>query len=157
MKNTLAPIRPKAAAEEPSSQLCAFYAGALEYCLDIMRIEEILQPQPVTALPGAPDFVEGVINLRGVVIPVVDLKRRLGDQGTAPGKLKPKLIVALVGPKKVALRVDGVTGVLRVKRTEIQPAPAMLGNKTPFVVGVCGPAGRLKLLLHLRAVLEIPS
>ena len=66
-----------------SVQLCAFRVGEEEYALDIMRIEEILQPHPATRVAGAPDWVLGVINLRGAIIPVVDLRRRLGS-GPSP-------------------------------------------------------------------------
>jgi purine-binding chemotaxis protein CheW len=148
-------------AEHPvdSAQLCAFWVGAEEYALDIMRVEEILQPLKSTPVPNAPDFVEGVLSLRGQILPVVDLHRRLGS-GTPPPKAKPKLLVCRVGRRQVALRVDGVSEVVRVHRRDIKPAPRFPGKGgAAYVVGVWGPPQRMKLLLDLKALLraEAPS
>jgi purine-binding chemotaxis protein CheW len=142
-----------------SAQLCAFWVGAEEYALDIMRVEEILQPLKSTPVPNAPDFVEGVLSLRGTILPVVDLHRRLGS-GVPPPKAKPKLLVCRVGRRQVALRVDGVSEVVRVRRHDIKPAPRFPGKGgTAYVVGVWGPPQRMKLLLDLKALLraEAPS
>ncbi|MGQ0504651.1 MAG: chemotaxis protein CheW [Myxococcaceae bacterium] len=138
--------------EEPV-QLCIFLAGSEEFALDLMRVEEILPPQKVTPVPGAPAFVEGVTNLRGKVIPVVDLRKQLGS-GPPPPKFRPKLLVCLVGRRRVGLLVDGVSEVLRLKRSAIKPAPAMGSSQMRHVVGVCGPPEKLKLLLNLKALLQ---
>ena len=138
-------------------QLCAFYVGKEEYAVDILRVEEILHPLPVTAVPHAPAFVEGVVNLRGLIIPVVDLRKRLGA-GPPPPRIKPKMMVSLVGGRRVALLVDGVSEVIRLRKSELKPSPTMsLGAAAPYVIGVCGPANRLKLLLNLKAVLQADS
>ncbi|MFZ5468969.1 MAG: chemotaxis protein CheW [Myxococcota bacterium] len=142
---------------EATVQLCSFYVGAQEYALDIMRIEEILQPPPVTPVPRAPPVVEGVVNLRGVILPVVDLRRQL-EAGAPPPKLKPKLMVCWVGRRRVGVLVDGVSDVVRLRPSDIKPAPALAtGAVDPFVVGVCGPPDRLKLLLSLKALLRLSS
>jgi len=135
-------------------QLCAFWLGAQEYALDIMRVEEILNPQPSTPVPEAPDFVEGVLDLRGIILPVVDLRRRLGA-GRAPSRAKPKLLVCRIGNRKIILRVDGVSEVVRVKREEIRPAPQLgPGAHGAYILGVWGPPLRLKLLIDLKALLR---
>ncbi len=136
-----------------TAQLCAFWVGAEEYALDIMRVEEILQPLKATPVPNAPDFVEGVVDLSGTIVPVVDLHRRLGS-GHPPAKAKPKLLVCRVGPRRVALRVDGVSEVVRVQTSEIKPAPRFTQDKPAFVAGVWGPPDRLKLLLDIKALLR---
>jgi purine-binding chemotaxis protein CheW len=135
-------------------QLCAFWVGAQEYALDIMRVEEILQPLRGTPVPNAPDFVEGVVKVGGVIIPVVDVKRRLGG-GSPPPRAKPKLLVCKIGTRRVGLRVDGVSQVVRVRRSEIKPAPRFTaGGAHPYLVGVWGPAERLRLLLDIKALVR---
>jgi purine-binding chemotaxis protein CheW len=136
-----------------SGQLCAFWVGAEEYALDIMRVEEILQPLKCTAVPDAPDFVEGVIDLHGTIVPVIDLHRRLGS-GSPPPRAKPKLLICKIGQRRVALRVDGVSEVVRVQRSEVKAAPRFAGPRQSFVVGVWGPPQRLKLLLDLKGLLR---
>ncbi|QDE69710.1 MULTISPECIES: chemotaxis protein CheW [Myxococcus] len=157
----LLPRRPHAVTDEVASaadlvvQLCAFFIGAEEYVLDIMRVEEILPLQRITPIPHAPAFVEGVVHLRGLILPVVDLRFRLLG---APGPETPKtrLLVCKLGTRRVAVKVDRVAEVLRVRRGDIKPAPAlMVAGHTPFVVGVCGPPDRLRLLLDLKALLRV--
>ena len=152
--------RPRAVLDAPTEeadtlvQLCAFFVGNEEYVLDIMRVEEILPPQRVTPIPHAPAFVEGVLHLRGVILPVVDLRCRLQGQVT-PETPKTRLLVCRLGTRRVAVRVDRVAEVLRVRRGDIKPAPALVvAGRSPFVVGVCGPPDRLRLLLDLKALLR---
>lgn len=152
-----APPRPEAAPGEadPSVQLCAFFVGETEYAIDIMRVDEILQPHPVTAFPKAPGWVDGVMNLRGVLIPVVDLRRRLGAQGSPPRNLEPRWLVAFVGKRRVALVVDGVSEVVRARRSELKPVPPSLSSGvSPAVVGACGPSEGARLLLDIKALVR---
>lgn len=142
-------------AADPLVQLCAFYVGQTEYVIDIMRIDEILQAQRVTQVPNAPSWVEGVMNLRGSLIPVVDLRKRLGAKGEAPRRLKPKWLVTFVGRRRVAMVVDGVSEVVRVRKSELKPVPPFVAaGVTPAVVGACGPADRTKLLLNIKVLLR---
>lgn len=152
--------RPRAVLDAPAReadtlvQLCAFFVGREEYVLDIMRVEEILPPQRITPIPHAPSFVEGVLHLRGLILPVVDLRRRLQGQAT-PETPKTRLLVCRLGTRRVAVRVDRVAEVLRVRRGDIKPAPTLVvAGRAPFVVGVCGPPDRLRLLLDLKALLR---
>lgn len=141
--------------EDPSHQLCAFFVGSTEYAIDIMRVDEILQPQRVTPLPAAPPWVDGVMNLRGALIPVVDLRRRLQATGRPPRPMKPKWLVTFVGRRRVALVVDGVSEVLRVRRSDLKPVPSVTAGAVgaPAVVGACGPADRMRLLLDIKVLL----
>jgi len=142
-----------AAERDPLVQLCAFFVGPEEYVVDIMRVEEILPPQRLTPIRGAPAFIEGVIHLRGSILPVVDLRKRLLEPGFAQSP-KTRLLVCWLGRKRVAFAVDRVSEVVRLRRSEIKPAPAMGAiGPAPFVVGVCGTPERLKLLLDLKALL----
>jgi len=134
-------------------QLCAFFVGKEEYCIDLRRVEEILQPLPVTPLPRAPEFIEGVVSLRGTVMPVVDVRKRLGVP-LAPGG-KAKLLVCLVGRKRLGLLVDRVSQVVRTTVGELKPAPPLSREGlTPCVLGVCGPPEKLMLLLDVKALLQ---
>ncbi|MCE9672935.1 chemotaxis protein CheW [Myxococcus stipitatus] len=154
----LLPRRPRAVEDAPDAdaqvQLCAFFVGDDEYVLDIRRVEEVLPVQRVTAIPHSPAFVEGVLHLRGVVLPVVDLRKRLQGVPAAESR-KARMLVCKLGPRRVVVRVDRVAEVLRVRRGDIKPAPAlMVAGRSPFVVGVCGPPDRLRLLLDLKALLR---
>jgi purine-binding chemotaxis protein CheW len=151
------PLLDEAAAREerdPLVQLCAFFVGPEEYAVDIMRVEEILPPQRLTPIRGAPPFIEGVIHLRGSIIPVVDLRKRLLGGEAPPSTPKTRLLVCWLGRRRVALVVDRVSEVVRMRRSEIKPAPAIGAvGPAPFVVGVCGSPERLKLLLDVKALL----
>ena len=153
----MSPVAPSGAARpsaEEIVQLCAFVVGGEGYVVDIMRITEIIPPLRITKVPRAPEFVEGVITLRGSIVPVVDLRRRLGAPVTAPTK-KSKYVICTVGGRRVGLVVDAVTEVLRIPRSAIRRAPAMLSRGGPrFFLGVCGPPEALKLLLNVKALLE---
>jgi purine-binding chemotaxis protein CheW len=135
-------------------QLCAFRVGEQEYAVDLMRVEEILRPPPVTPLPRAPAVVEGVAHLRGAVVPVVDLRRCLGAPLPEVAGRRERLLVCLLGRRRVALRVDAVLEVMRVARADLRPAPPLsVEAGTPFVVGVCGSPERLRLLLDVKVLL----
>jgi len=133
-------------------QLTAFYVGDEEYVVDILRVREIIRPLPITAVRKGPRFVEGVINLRGVVVPVIDLRRRFG----LPALDLPhrKIVVLEVESRTVGLIVDRVTDVVRVPRRSIQPAPGMLeGGRAPFFLGVCAHQSRQLILLNVKSVI----
>ena len=144
---------PSAAPADEVVQLCAFVVGGEEYVVDIMRIKEIIPPLKITPVPHAPEYIEGVINLRGAIVPVVDLRRRLGVPPAAATK-KSKIIICVVGTRRVGLVVDSVTERLRLSRASIRRTPAMLSRGPRFFLGVCGPPERLKLLLNIKALLE---
>jgi purine-binding chemotaxis protein CheW len=144
--------------EASVAQLCAFVVGTEEYAIDIHRVLEIIQPPTITAVPSAPPFVEGVVNLRGEIVPVVDLRRALAAQGV-PERRREKLIVCLVGRRKVALWVDRVTQVVKTARSELKPVPMVSRSAplSPFVIGAYSKGSRLVLLLNLRGVLTSPE
>ncbi|NIQ10356.1 MAG: purine-binding chemotaxis protein CheW, partial [Gammaproteobacteria bacterium] len=102
--------------------LACFRIGAELYALDIMRIKEIIRPQKLTPVPKAPSFIEGVINLRGAVIPVADLRKRF-DQPVGAETRKNRIVICSLVGKIIGLLVDEVTEVKRYGRKEIAPAP----------------------------------
>jgi len=147
-------------ADDSLAQLCTFRVGGEDYALDIMRVREIIPPLPVTPVPRAPAFVDGVAHLRGEILPVVDVRKRFGLPATPPTR-RTRFLVVVVGRRRLALVVDEVCEVLRVRRSELRPAPALVGLDAPrFFLGVAGAAerrgvpGRLRLLLNVKALLE---
>ncbi|MHB1844116.1 MAG: chemotaxis protein CheW [Deltaproteobacteria bacterium] len=130
--------------------LCAFDVGSEAYALDLRRVREILRPLRVTPVPRAPAFIEGVIQLRGTVVPVIDLRRRLLAPVTQGAGVR--FLLCLIGRRQVALAVDRVAGVLRVSRSELKPAPPLSKGST-WILGVCKDDDRLRLLLDLPALL----
>ena len=148
-------------AADPLAQLCTFRVGGEDYALDIMRVREIIHPLPITPVPRAPAFVEGVIRLRGDVIPVLDVRKRLGLR-LAPPTRKSRFLVVNVARRRIALVVDEVREVLRLPRSEIRPAPALGAAPGPrFFLGVCGGdraggkgGASLRLLLNVKALLD---
>jgi len=117
--------------EEARVQLVAFELGGGDYAVDIMRLKEVIQPVQITVVPRAPAFLEGVIDLRGAILPVIDLRRRFGLTVSHSSK-KKFLIVAVdvgLGPGRrliVALVVDRVRDQVRVPQTELRPAPPLV-------------------------------
>lgn len=109
-------------------KLAGFYVGAGLYGIEIMRIKEVIQARhlPVRPVPFAPAIVEGVIQLRGVVIPVVDLRRRFDSPIDPAIEHLNKLIIVSVAGRIAGLKVDRVLGELRVAVSSLRPAPSML-------------------------------
>lgn len=141
----------KSSRESDIVQLAAFRVGAEEYVLDIMRIREILRPPPITPVRKGPKFVEGVISLRGQVIPIIDLRRRF-DLPADAHRLR-KIIILLIDGRVVGLVVDGMTEVVRVPRGEIRAAPGLLGaDRAPYFMGVVQYRGRTLILLNVKNI-----
>lgn len=133
-------------------QLASFRVGTEMYALDIMRIKEIIRPQKLRAVPNAPTFIEGVINLRGVVLPVVDLRRRF-EQPVVNDR-KTRVIIAVFQGSIVGLMVDEVAEVSRYTRQDIQPPPPFLrGGGGEFFLGVCRRGEDLVMVLDLEMLL----
>jgi purine-binding chemotaxis protein CheW len=135
-------------------QLACFCLGDKLFAVDIMRIREILVPQPLSPLPCASDFLEGVINLRGSVIPVMNMRKRFGmpvlDSAPA-GKL---LIVSLV-KQLLALIVDDVMEVISVPVGDIKPPIQLVsGVGMEFLLGVCLSDNRVFMILDIDSLLS---
>ncbi len=152
------------APDGPRVQLCTFRIGGEDYAIDIMRVREIIHPLPITPVPRAPAFVEGVIRLRGEVIPVLDVRKRLGLPSANPRGRKTRFLIVNVSRHRIGLVVDEVCEVLRFPRSDIRSAPPLgdpVGRR--FFLGVCGGDGaagrggvapRLRLLLNVKALLD---
>jgi purine-binding chemotaxis protein CheW len=137
----------------PGRELISFRIGAQEFCVDIMEVREIRGWTPATALPQAPAFVRGVINLRGAVLPIVDLGARLG-LGAADPTARHVIIVAQVQNQVVGLLVDAVSDILTVTDDMIQPTPDVASEMVrTFVRGLLAIEGRMVSFISLDRVL----
>ena len=135
-------------------QMAAIRVGDEDYVIDIMRIREIINPLKVTPVHDETGLIEGVINLRGVIIPVVDLRKRFGLV-VAKDANATKIVIAAVGAKVVGFRVDGVLEVIRIPLSQIRPPPQLKDEREPgLFLGVCQFEERLLLLLNLKKVLN---
>ena len=134
-------------------ELISFRIGAQEFCVDIMAVREIRGWTPATALPQAPAFVRGVINLRGAVLPIVDLASRLGFESTEASD-RNVIIVAQIGEQVVGLLVDAVSDILTITDDMIQPTPDVASETVKmFVRGLIPMDGRMISLIGLERVL----
>jgi purine-binding chemotaxis protein CheW len=134
-------------------QLVVFELGAELYGVEIARVHEIIRLQSITRVPRAPAFVEGVINLRGKVIPVVDLRRRFGLP-TAEHTRASRIVVVEIGDQVVGVVVDGVSEVLRVDSATVEPpSPVVAGIDSEYLHGIAKLPDRLVILLDLDRVL----
>lgn len=134
-------------------ELISFRIGAQEFCVDIMAIREIRGWTAATALPQSPSFVKGVINLRGAVLPIVDLASRLGFESTEASD-RNVIIVAQIGEQVVGLLVDAVSDILTVTDDIIQPTPDVASETAKsFIRGLIAMDGRMISLIGLDRVL----
>lgn len=135
-------------------QLVVFKLGNEYYGADISMVREVGPLQRVTRVPRTPDYMEGVTNLRGRVIPVIDLRRRLGLPVSAATKAT-RIAVAELEGGQVGMIVDSVLEVLRVPMASIEaPSPIMSKVETEYLLGVAKADGRLVVLLDLERVLQ---
>ncbi len=142
---------------ETMRELIAFRIGAQEFCVDIMSVREIRGYTQATALPQAPSFVRGVINLRGAVLPIVDLAVRLGFPPPEP-TARHVIMVVNIGAQVVGLLVDAVLDILTVEEGAIQPTPDVASEMAKvFTRGVLAIDGRMISLIGLDHVLPAES
>ena len=135
-------------------QLVTFRLGNEEFSLDILKVQEIIRHMDLTRVPKTPEFVDGVINLRGRVIPVLDLRKRFGlpkDGNTN----ETRIIVVDVDNRTVGLKVDAVSEVLRLPADTVEPPPAIItGVESEYIKGVGKLDGRLLILLDVAKILS---
>ncbi|MCG8425172.1 MAG: chemotaxis protein CheW [Proteobacteria bacterium] len=142
------------ASEGDTLQVARFSVGEQEYALDIMRIKEIINPVPITRVPNAPTFIEGMIELRGAFLAVIDLRKRFGLE-PAPLARDRKYIVVTTKGQNFGLIVDRVIDVHRIAMGNVRPVPdAVIGPQSRFVKGVIKSDERIAIAIDLDAVLS---
>ncbi len=136
-----------------NNELIAFRLGQQEFCVDIMSVRDIRGWTPTTPLPHSSEYVKGVINLRGAVLPVVDLAARLGFSPAEPSA-RHVIIITQVGNQTIGLLVDAVSDILTVNSNSIQATPNVASELArSFMKGVIAMEGRMISLIALDSVL----
>lgn len=135
-------------------QLVTFSIGDEEFGVDILKVQEIIRMLDITRVPRAPQFVEGVINLRGKVIPIIDLRRRFG-LATRKHDKDTRIIVIEINKMVVGFVVDSVSEVLRIPANTVEPPPPVVsGLDSEYINGVGKLQDRLLILLDLDRLLS---
>jgi purine-binding chemotaxis protein CheW len=135
-------------------QVVSFRLGSEEYGVDISQVQEIIRMVEITHVPRAPKFMEGVINLRGQLIPIIDLRTRFGMPRIDATK-STRIIVTEIGSKRVGIVVDSVSEVLNIPLENVEDAPEMIaGVGTEYIQGVGKMDERLIIMLDLTMVIS---
>ncbi len=132
-------------------KLACFTLAGQSYAIDIMKIHQIIRPTKIRPLPQSPDFVEGVINLRGAVVPIIDLRKRFGVEINP--EQEPRVIIVSVDRQVVGIVVDDVSEVISVSPQQIQPPPRLSGIPSKFLKGACQYGDDILLVLNLDELL----
>lgn len=144
---------------EERQQYLTFMLSGETYAIGILRIKEIIQYGQLTEVPRMPDFIRGVINLRGAVVPVIDLSARFGKKPTAVGRRKCIIIIEVATGEEtqnVGVMVDAVNAVLEIPNSEIEPAPTFGTNiRADFIAGMGKINGKFVIILNIQHVLSM--
>ncbi len=144
------------AVDDRELQLVVFMLGGEEFGVDIAQVKEIIRMPEITRMPNAPAFVEGVINLRGRVTPVMDLRGRLGMKKASQADDRTRIVIVELGKDCIGMIVDAVSEVRRLSARDIEPAPAVTSKiGTEYIRGVGKLEDRLLILLDLNRVLSL--
>ncbi|MGB8472622.1 MAG: chemotaxis protein CheW [Candidatus Acidiferrum sp.] len=142
---------------EKELQIVGFRIGNETYGVLIGAVREIVRVPEITAVPSAPDTVEGVINLRGKIIPVMDLRKRFGHTEIKPDK-KNRILVVELEKKMLGLIVNSASEVLKIPPSEIEaPGSVFADGESGYVTGVGKLNGRLIILLDISKLLHRPE
>jgi purine-binding chemotaxis protein CheW len=151
-----APMREERQAVEASEHLATFFLASEEYGVDVRLVQEIIRVSEITPVPRAPGFIKGVISLRGRIIPVVDLKRKLNLGEVDVRGRAARIAVVKVRERLIGLLVDGASQVLRVPLTRIEPAPEeVVEIDANYIRGVAKLEERLIILMDLPKILAL--
>ena len=136
-------------------QFISFSIGEEEYGLELLRVKEVIRIREITWLPKAPSFVKGIINLRGDVIPIIDLRDKFGLEAKEATAMT-RVIVVEVEERMIGMVVDSASQVVRIPADQIDPPPPMLGGfSQEFITGVGKLDDKLIILLNTDAILTM--
>jgi purine-binding chemotaxis protein CheW len=148
-----APAQQQRAAAEATEHLATFYLDREEYGVDVRQVQEIRRVTEITSVPRAPRFIRGVINLRGRILPVLDLRTRLG-LGEVAASRAARIVVVRVKDRLLGLLVDGASQVLKIPVSHVEPAPEEVVQKGgDYIRGVAKLDDRLIILVDLERLL----
>ncbi len=144
-------------AMDEGTQVVAFKLRDEEYGISILNVQEIRNLTDITRVPFSADFIKGVINLRGSVLPVIDLKQRLGLEQT-PYTEKTRIVTVTVDDLHVGMLVDAVTEVITIDSKPVDAKKAVNGKEiTRFLSGIGNMDGRLIIMLNLEEIIGMPK
>ncbi len=154
MSETQEVTRHQAVGSDDLLQLVSFKIGDEEFGIDILKVQEIIRMTELTRVPNAPPYIEGIINLRGKVIPVIDLRSRLGMAPKEHDR-KTRTVVVEVSGKVVGFVVDAMSEVLRIPRSVTEPPPSIVGGiDADFITAIGKLEGKLLTLLDIEKILS---
>lgn len=149
MSNALVPVKSGSSNNE-LIQLVSFHLDNEEYGVEVLKVREIIRMINITHMPNTPSYVDGIINLRGKVIPIISMRKRFGLMDSENSK-QTRVIIMDVGGELLGFTVDAVSEVIRVSASEIQPSPSVAsgGIGQEYIAGVINHGERLLVLLNL--------
>ncbi len=133
-------------------ELLSFRLGGEEYAVNIDDVKEVLKNRDFTPVPNAPDYILGVTALRGPVLPVIDLSRRLGIPAGVRDE-KSRIVVVTVNDEEAGIVVDRVTGVVRISPDAVRPVPETIEKGAEFLRGIARKGDKLYILLDIQKTL----
>ncbi len=142
-------------ASDGELQLVVFNIGSEEFGVEIMNVQEIIRMTSITKIPQAPDYIKGIINIRGRIIIVINLNVIMGMEGRMQDE-NTRIIVANLNDTVLGFVVDSVSEVIRLPEKNVEPAPAVIASKigTEYIYGVGKMDNRLLILLNLDKILS---
>lgn len=140
--------------KETNLEALAFRLGKEEYGVDILKVQEIRGHDPITRIANAPDFIKGVVNLRGIIVPIVDLRLRFGIDMPDNERLSVVIVLNIAG-RVIGMVVDSVSDVIGLGPEDIRPAPEMgSAFDTDFLLGLGTLDERMLILLDIERLMS---
>ena len=149
-----APKDPAPGADRFVGEFLTFVLGQEEYGVEILNVQEIRSYEQVTRLPDAPDYIKGVINLRGTIVPVVDMRLKFGMENAGYDALTVMIVLA-IGGRVVSIVVDGVSDVVRLDGSQVRDVPELVGATIDrkFLTGIGTQDERMLILLDIEQLM----
>jgi len=132
-------------------QIVVFKLGEEEFATEISMVREIVRWQPIRHIPGLPESVEGIVNLRESIVPIIDLKKRFGLSGEKADREHEKIVILKLEDRQIGVLVDDVTEIIRIKDELIEAAPEIISNliNQRYITGVVKHDGRLIIIMDM--------
>jgi purine-binding chemotaxis protein CheW len=158
METALSPSTPASTQQVAiGGEFLTFRLGHEEYGIDILKVQEIRSYEQPTRIANVPDFVKGVVNLRGVIVPVVDLRLKLGCQNVEYNSFTVVIVLNVRG-RVVGAVVDSVSDVLELTTESIKPAPSMSSSvDTKYITGIGSISERMLILMDIESLMTSPE
>ena len=157
MEESFTTQRDEFSEEDQLMQLVGFNIGTELFGVSILMVQEIIRSAPITTVPNSPDFIEGIINLRGNIVPVIDLRKRLNIYKEEMDYEKSWILILNVNDRVTGFIVDFVTKVLKIDENTVEPPPDIVvaGLESQYIRGVCKLDENLLILLDFNRILRI--